>query len=89
MRRLETLQAGHPEVLSNARGRGLMCAIDFPDGAVRDAVAERAFELGMIILPCGTHSLRFRPPLDVVAAEIDEALDVLKRAVELSAAKTA
>ena len=88
-RGLEKLQGSHPGMLSNARGRGLMCAIDFPDGAVRDAVAERTFELGMIILSCGTQSLRFRPPLDVVASEIDEALDVLRRAVELSAAKTA
>ena len=88
-RGLEKLQGERPDMLSNARGKGLMCAIDFPDGAVRDAVAERAFDLGMIILPCGTQSLRFRPPLDVVAAEIDEALGVLSRAVEMSAAKTA
>jgi len=88
-RGLETLQAKRPEFLSNARGRGLMCAIDFPDGAARDAVADRAFELGMIILSCGTRSLRFRPPLDVTAAEVDEALDVIARAVDLAATKTA
>ena len=88
-RGLEALQAARPELLANARGRGLMCAIDLPDGPTRDAVADRAFELGMIILPCGTHSLRFRPPLDVTAAEIDEALEVLKRAVERGATKSA
>jgi L-lysine 6-transaminase len=88
-RGLETLQSRRPEFLSNARGRGLMCAIDFPDGVGRDAVADRVFDLGMIILPCGTHSLRFRPPLDVTAAEVDEALDVLARAVDLAATKTA
>jgi L-lysine 6-transaminase len=88
-RGLEKLQGERPEILSNARGVGLMCAIDFPDGAVRDAVAERAYELGMIILSCGTRSLRFRPPLDVTAAEVDEALDVLRRATEKAAAKTA
>ena len=88
-RGLETLQSRRPEFLSNARGRGLMCAIDFPDGAARDAVADRVFELGMIILSCGTHSLRFRPPLDVTAAEVDQALDVLARAVDLAATKSA
>jgi len=86
---LERLEKERPEVLSNARGRGLMCAIDFPSGATRDAVADRAFELGTIILPCGTHSLRFRPPLDVTAAEVDQALDMLRRAVDLTAAKSA
>ena len=86
---LERLQASRPEMLSNARGRGLMCAIDFPEGAVRDAVADRAYELGMIILPCGTKSLRFRPPLDVTTGEIDEALELLSRAIDQVAAKSA
>ena len=86
---LQRLQGELPEVLSNARGKGLMCAIDFPDGAARDAAADRAFELGMIILACGTRSLRFRPPLDITAAEVDQALDLLKRAVQRGASKTA
>jgi L-lysine 6-transaminase len=79
---LEALQARYPDVLSNARGRGLMCAIDFPDGDVRAAAGAKAFELGMIILPCGTHSLRFRPPLDITLDEVDEALALIARATE-------
>ncbi len=88
-RALETLQAERPELMSGARGLGLMCAIDFTDGALRNTVADKAYELGMIILSCGTHSLRFRPPLDVTKDEIDEAVGILKRAVERSVAKTA
>ena len=57
-----------------------MCAIDLPDGATRDKVADKAYELGMVILGCGPLSLRFRPPLDVPAAEIDEALGILAKA---------
>jgi L-lysine 6-transaminase len=88
-RGLEALAAEHPEALSNARGRGLMCAIDLSDGPTRDAVADRAYELGMLILPCGEKSLRFRPPLDVTAAEADEALDILRRAVLQQSARSA
>ncbi|MFN8588701.1 MAG: L-lysine 6-transaminase [Candidatus Eisenbacteria bacterium] len=77
---LQALQSRHADVLSNARGRGLMCAIDFPDGDVRAAVGNKAYEMGMIILPCGTKSLRFRPPLDITAAEVDEALDIIEKA---------
>ncbi|MBI5169778.1 MAG: L-lysine 6-transaminase [Candidatus Eisenbacteria bacterium] len=77
---LQALQSRHADVLSNARGRGLMCAIDFPDGDVRAAVGAKAYEMGMIILPCGTKSLRFRPPLDITAAEVDEALDIVEKA---------
>jgi L-lysine 6-transaminase len=86
---LERLQAEKPELLSNARGLGLMCAIDFPDGTTRDAVAEKMFELGAIILPCGQRGLRFRTPLDVTREELDEAMDLLRRAVEMAVRKSA
>jgi L-lysine 6-transaminase len=87
--RLEALQADRPAMFSNARGRGLMCAIDLPDSASRDRAADAAFELGMLILPCGPRGLRFRPPLDVTAAEIDEAVAILGRAGVKAEAKSA
>jgi L-lysine 6-transaminase len=77
---LQALQVRRPAVFSNARGRGLMCAVDFPDGGTRDKVADEAYEMGMMILGCGKLSVRFRPPLDVTAAETDEALDILDAA---------
>lgn len=82
MSKLHALQGSMPDVFSNARGRGLMCAIDFPDTDTRNAVGDRAYELGMIILSCGKRSLRFRPPLDVTTAELDEAMDILVRATK-------
>jgi len=81
-RGLETLALERPQTFSNARGRGLMCAVDLPDTAARDAAVRRAYELSMIVLPCGTSSVRFRPTLDVTVAELDEALDLLRRATE-------
>jgi L-lysine 6-transaminase len=39
------------------------------------------YERGVIILGCGTRSLRFRPPLDITSAEIDEALELLRTSV--------
>lgn len=79
---LEAAQARMPEVLSNARGRGLMCAVDFADTETRNRVADTAYELGMIILPCGHRSLRFRPPLDITRAEVDEAMTILLKSVD-------
>ena len=78
---LEAMQRELPDVLSNARGRGLMCAIDLPDTALRNAVADKAYDMGMVILGCGHHSLRFRPPLDITTAEIDEAMAILAKAI--------
>ncbi len=86
---LQALQAERPDVLSNARGAGLMCAIDFADGALRDRVADKAYDLGAIILSCGTKSLRFRPVLDITAAEVDEGLALIRKAVDAAYAKTA
>ena len=79
--KLEAMQRELPDVLSNARGRGLMCAIDLPDTALRNAVADKAYDMGMVILGCGHHSLRFRPPLDITTAEIDEAMAILAKAI--------
>ena len=79
--KLEAMQRELPDVLSNARGRGLMCAIDLPDTALRNAVADKAYDMGMVILGCGHHSLRFRPPLDITTAEIDEAMAILAKSI--------
>jgi L-lysine 6-transaminase len=87
--KLHALQAALPDVLTNARGRGLMCAIDLPDTDTRNRVADKAYDLGLVILGCGPRSLRFRPPLDITAAEIDEALEILTRAMAQSQAKSA
>ena len=81
-RGLEALATELPDRLSNARGRGLMCAVDLPDAPARDAVVEGLYELGAIVLGCGRRSLRFRPPLDITADEVDEGLHLLRRAVQ-------
>ena len=79
---LQALAADMPETFSNPRGLGLMCAIDLPDGQIRDKVADKAYDLGLMILGCGPRSLRFRSPLDVQPAEIDEALGILQKAAD-------
>jgi len=79
---LQALVTWRPDRLANARGRGMMCAIEFASPALRDAVQEQAYQDGLIILACGPQSLRFRPPLDTTAAEVDEALAIIKKAIE-------
>lgn len=86
---LQSLQGERPDLVSNARGRGLLCAIDLPEGGLRDAVIGQAYGLGMMILACGTHGIRFRPPLDVTVDEVDEALTLLGKATDLAVSKSA
>jgi L-lysine 6-transaminase len=64
--------------VSNPRGLGLMCAIDLPSTDVRNAALKRCFQDRLILLGCGTRSLRFRPFLCVDAASIQLCLERLE-----------
>ncbi len=78
--RLQDLAARHPGLVTNARGRGLLCAIDLPDAQTRSAVLASMFtDEHVLLLPCGERSVRFRPVLCVGEAELIEATDALDR----------
>jgi L-lysine 6-transaminase len=68
--------------VQNARGLGLMCAIDLPSPEVRNRVVRQCFDDGMIVLRCGRQSIRFRPTLTVSAEAIAEGVARLERAIE-------
>ncbi len=79
---LESMAKEFPEHVSNARGKGLMCAFDLRDGALRDRVIENAYADGMMVIGCGPTSIRFRPPLVVKKEEIAIGLDTLRKGVK-------
>ncbi len=79
--RLHGLQAAFPQAVSNVRGRGLMIAFDLPNGEQRTRFLQTALKHGMIALGCGERSVRFRPALDFTPARVDEALDIIHRAL--------
>ncbi|MBN1884443.1 MAG: L-lysine 6-transaminase [Candidatus Krumholzibacteriota bacterium] len=83
--RLHGIQEKHPDLVSNARGMGLFCAFDLPDSHCRDTFVTRAIERGMIVLKCGPRTVRFRPPINVTAAEIDRAAGILEEVCALQA----
>jgi L-lysine 6-transaminase len=77
---LRDLEVRHAPVADNSRGRGLMSAIDLPDGGVRDEVVRRLrTEEQVIALPCGERTVRFRPALTVTQDELAIALRALDR----------
>lgn len=71
--RLAELATRFPQFVSNVRGRGLMCAFDLATPALRDRLKDLLEEDGVIILPCGERSIRFRPVLDFTTQDADEA----------------
>jgi L-lysine 6-transaminase len=77
------------DCISNVRGRGLFVAFTFPDTAQRNAVRTACWETGLATLNSGATSIRFRPCLTVNAAEIDESLEILDRALKQATGKKA
>jgi len=80
--RLELLQSEFPTLVSNARGRGLFCAIDLEDGVHRDRLRKLAFEQGLILIGCGVRSIRFRPPITISSDEVDEGITIIRSSLE-------
>ncbi|MGH9171904.1 MAG: L-lysine 6-transaminase [Acidimicrobiales bacterium] len=81
--RIEALAVSMPSMVTNPRGRGLLCAVDLPSTAVRDEVltAMRATE-HVMALGCGERGLRFRPSLAVTTEEIDLGCEALARVLQ-------
>jgi len=84
--KLQAFTASH-EYVTNARGKGLMCAFDFPDHHSRQAFTDECAKKSLLILQCGTHSVRFRPPLTVSTDHIDEGMDIIERSYNTAVSK--
>jgi 4-aminobutyrate aminotransferase len=79
------------ERIGDVRGPGLMIGVEFvadratgePDGAIAQAVQQRAADLGLLVLTCGPlhQVIRWIPPLDVSGAEIAEGLELFGEAL--------
>jgi len=75
------------EYLSNPRGEGLFCAIDLPDTHSRDAVVNEAMKNKLMILGCGSKTIRFRPPLTIQKDQLDEGVHILKKSFKSALSK--
>ncbi|MEO9139517.1 MAG: L-lysine 6-transaminase [Jatrophihabitans sp.] len=75
-----TALADRHEMISHVRGRGLMCAFTLPSAQLRDEVVTRMREREhVLMLGCGTSSLRVRPALTISVPEIDRGIEALDR----------
>ncbi|MFI5249672.1 MAG: acetyl ornithine aminotransferase family protein [Gemmatimonadales bacterium] len=78
------LASRHPAI-GDVRGLGLMIGIEFvqdqttrePATDLVDALVQRAFGQGLLLLGCGRSTLRLAPPLVVDAADIDTGLAII------------
>jgi L-lysine 6-transaminase len=69
--------------LDNVRGKGLMIAFDLSSSELRDRMVELLQE-NMIVLKCGSRSIRLRPPLTFSDEDADTACRYIREALEKS-----
>jgi len=79
---LVNLSEKYSDIISNARGKGLMCAFDLKTPEKRDELRKKLYSNGLIILGCGEKTIRFRPPLIISEEEIDKALNIMKNTLK-------
>lgn len=79
---LEALAREHREIMKNVRGAGVMLAFDIIRADWCDALHDRAFRRGLILLSAGERTVRFYPRYDTEPSAIDEAISILRRAIE-------
>jgi 4-aminobutyrate aminotransferase len=88
---LEEIQMRHPSI-GDVRGKGLMIGVEFvqdkntkePNEALRNSVENYGFQYGLLLLGCGTSSIRLAPPLCITKKEIDEGLEIFEHAIGMA-----
>jgi acetylornithine/succinyldiaminopimelate/putrescine aminotransferase len=65
--------------IKEVRGIGLMIGVEVTVEAKQ--VIDKVMAGGLLAVPAGTNVVRFLPPLNVTKAEVDEAVDILAKAL--------
>lgn len=76
---LQDLGRRFPGLVREPRGRGLMCAFDLPTSEVRSKALDALRAAGVLLLPCGEKTIRFRPFLDITREDVTRGLDAIAR----------
>ncbi|KAK5111991.1 acetylornithine aminotransferase [Meristemomyces frigidus] len=76
---MSRLRQRFPSIVQEVRGRGLILGLQL--SADPTPVVTAARERGLLVITCGTNTLRFVPPLVVSEAEIDEGMGILEQAL--------
>ena len=59
-----------------------MIAFDLETPALREKAQDRMLSNGLLLLGCGTRSIRFRPALNLLPSEADAALEIVRRSLK-------
>jgi len=83
LNRLYEIQSQFPSLISNSRGLGLLCAFDFPTSELRNKFRTTTEKEKLLILGCGSKTIRFRPMLNITDDELEEGLQVIEKVLRI------
>lgn len=77
------------DCIGDVRGLGMMLGVEFvtdkqslkPAPELRDQIEYACYEKGLIILGCGSNSIRWSPPLILAKEHVDVALEIFEEAI--------
>lgn len=75
---IQKLSEDFEGIITNPRGRGLMCAFDMNSSKERNNFLDETYENGLMVLGCGDRSIRFRPALNITNKVIDEGFEIIR-----------
>jgi 4-aminobutyrate aminotransferase len=79
------------EIIGDVRGKGLMIGVELVKDREtktmaikeRDFFVKKAFEKGLLLLGCGSNSIRLAPPLMIAKKDADTALTIMDDVLKL------
>lgn len=76
------IQKEFPALNLDVRGKGMIVGIDIANGDKSKAIARECFDNGLLVGPCGTGGrvIKLIPPLTIEEKQLDEGLEILKKA---------
>jgi L-lysine 6-transaminase len=77
LEKLQSLQQKYPQVITGARGKGLLVSFDTISPDQTGKITDAAYAKNVILLTCGAQTIRFRPTLDCSKKEVDNVVAVL------------
>lgn len=80
------------DCIGDVRGLGMMLGVEFvtdkttlkPNAELRDKIEMECYNRGLIILGCGSNSIRWSPPLILTKENVDVALQIFDEAIAAS-----
>ena len=77
----KAIEALNLPCFGKTRGMGLMIGIEVRDGYDKGKILSRLIENGLLVLTAGP-GMRLLPPLTITKAELDQGLEIMKKALE-------